>query len=156
MCGEKYFEREGELKMDNQSVRHFLAALSYRFAKTVQDAPQHFPSIYIGKGVRTPIEIVNHMSHVLRFALNGFEKSDLGKTDVLSCEEEVQCFDQTMEQLDGFLSRGLDPQGVTLEQIVQGPVSDAMTHVGQLALLRRMADSSILGENFMAADIQVD
>lgn len=137
-------------------MRHFLATLSYRFAKTVRDAPLHFPALYIGNGVRSPIEIVNHMSHVLRYALIAFEKSDLGKTNILSWDEEIQGFNQTVERLDGFLSLGLEPQGVTLEQIVQGPVSDAMTHVGQLALLRRMADSSITGENFMAADIRVD
>ena len=142
--------------MDNQSVRHFLATLSYRFAKTVRDAPLHFPDVSIGNGVRTPIEIVNHMSHVLRCAANEFEKSDLTEADPLTWEEEVHGFNQTLERLDGFLKRGFKPQCGSLEQIVQGPVSDAMTHVGQLALLRRMAGSPIAGESFMSADIQPD
>ncbi len=143
--------------MDNQSIRHFLASLSYRFAKTVKDVPLEFPNLYIGKGVRTPVEIVNHMSHVLRYAINAFDESNLDNTTVLNWEEEVQCFHQTVQWLDGFLRRGLEPtRGVTLEQIAQGPVSDAMTHVGQLALLRRMADSSISGENFMESGIRVD
>ncbi|MCF8564651.1 hypothetical protein LLE49_07815 [Alicyclobacillus tolerans] len=142
--------------MDHQSVQHYLATLSYRFEKTIKDAPRHFSSVDIGHGVRTPIEIVNHMNHVLRYAIHAFEKSDLDETPLLTWGDEVECFHQSVMRLYQLLKQGLEPHGATLEQIVQGPISDAMTHVGQLALLRRMADSPISGENFMAANIRLD
>jgi hypothetical protein len=40
------------------------------------------------------------------------------------------------------------------ERLLQGPFSDAMTHAGQLALLRRLAGAPVPPENFIVANIE--
>jgi len=42
------------------------------------------------------------------------------------------------------------------ERFLQGPLSDAMTHVGQLAMLRRLHNAPVPPENFIMADIHSD
>jgi hypothetical protein len=68
-------------------------------------------------------------------------------------EEEVERFHQTLEELGHQIDSGKEPRDTTLERLLQGPVSDAMTHVGQIAMLRGLFGSPVPGEGFMLADI---
>jgi len=45
------------------------------------------------------------------------------------------------------------PLHAPVEKLFQGPVADALTHVGQIAVLRRLAGSPVKGENYFVADI---
>jgi len=142
--------------MDNGLLRHLLAALSYRATQAIANAPSNFPGLNMGKSSRTPIEILRHMSRVLTYAHSQFQPHEYGDNYEFPSGEwdwEVQRFYSVLEKLDGVF---MEPRtgNMTWEQLVQGPLSDAMTHVGQLTLLRRMADSPVVYENFITADIR--
>lgn len=138
-------------------TRHVLATLAYRFRKTLQDAPPGFPSLSLGHGVRTPQQIVWHMNGVLNNGLALVQPSDenhRGTLSDLTWEGEVARFHDLLRALDTELEKGrAEPE--ILARLLQGPLADAMTHIGQLALLRRMAGSPVQPENFFSADIRL-
>jgi hypothetical protein len=53
-------------------LRHFLAALAYRTQKALRGAPASFGGFGAGQRVRTPIELVRHMTSVLAYARTFF------------------------------------------------------------------------------------
>lgn len=136
-------------------LRHFLAALTYRSEKALLGAPENFGSFQAGAGVRSPAELVRHMASVLNYARTCFAGGQHLPPDALpSLADEVARLQAVIEDLARHLGSGAATvNGVTLEQLLQGPFSDAMTHAGQLALLRRLAGSPILPEDFVAAQI---
>lgn len=140
---------------DNRKLlRHFLATLAYRTQKALRDAPDSFGSFRVADGVRTPAELVRHMTSVLGYARSCFIGGRDRPEPLPSLPDEIARFHTVLEDLGRHLASGatlLD--GVTLEQLLQGPMSDAMTHAGQLALLRRLAGSPVAPENFVAARI---
>lgn len=142
--------------MNNELLRHLLATLSYRATQAISNAPPNFPDFAIGKDARTPIEILRHMSRVLTYAHSQFQPNDYDDNYTFpsgTWEWEVERFYSVLEKLDQVLIES--PTGdMTWQQLVQGPLSDAITHVGQLTLLRRMADSPVTYENFIKADIR--
>jgi hypothetical protein len=143
--------------MQNELLRHMLATLSYRVTPALQNTPTNFPEFNIGKEVRTPINILRHMSRVLTYAHSMFAPEKYSENydfPTGSWEWEVDRFYQTLEQLDQVLMDS-KPGDMTWEQLLQGPLSDAMTHVGQLTMLRRIADSPLSYENFIKANIQI-
>ncbi|MGD8566066.1 MAG: hypothetical protein PVF96_06935 [Candidatus Bathyarchaeota archaeon] len=134
-------------------LRHFLASIAYRATKAIKDAPEIYPNLYIGKGVKTPLRIVHHITGVLKYAHSFFEHYDTTYSDIKSWDAEINDFYNILRQLDKSLQKK-KPNQVTEEQLLQGPLSDSMAHVGQLLLLRRMADSPVPSENFIFADIK--
>lgn len=136
-------------------LNHFLAALAYRTQKALRDAPDDFGSFRIGDGVRTPAELVLHMSSVLGYARTFFVGGHYRPEPLASFEEEIQRFHEMLGKLAQHLRNG-DPlrEGMTEERLLQGPFSDAMTHAGQLALLRRLAGAPVAPENFIVAEIR--
>jgi hypothetical protein len=119
--------------------RHLLATLAYRFQKTLQDAPPGFPSLSPGRGVRTPQQLVRHMNGVLSNGLALVQPSggNYRGTSDLTWEGEVARFHDLLGVLDAELEKGrAEPE--ILARLLQGPLADAMTHIGQLALLRRL------------------
>lgn len=145
------------LTIYNELLRHVLATLSYRATQAISNAPENFPELRIGKEVRTPLEIVRHMSRVLTYAHSLFEPNDYRDGYEFpsgTWEWEVGRFYGVLEKLDPIFIASKTGD-ITWQQLLQGPLSDAMTHVGQLTLLRRMADSPVPYEDFMEADIRV-
>ena len=138
-------------------VRHFLAALAYRFRKAVKEAPKDFYKLEVGGGVRPPLAIVYHMNGVLGYGEGILETGDEAYVHVhpqLDWAGEVRVLHETLASIDARLGEpSLEDE--TLERLLQGPLSDAMTHVGQLAMLRRVAQSPLRGENFYKADIRI-
>ena len=135
-------------------LRHFIATLAYRGTKSIKNAPGHYSDFYAGKGVRTPREILAHISGVLTYAYSFFEHTDTTHLKTESWEKELERFYDILGKIDRSLS-GKMLTDVTAEQLLQGPLSDAMTHVGQLALLRRLADDPVPAENFICASIKI-
>lgn len=136
-------------------LSHFLAAILYRAEKAIKEVPDHYPKLQLGNGVRTPIEILSHISHVLKCAHSVFEQYDsLCQPPIGSWEDEVLRFYDIVEELKKSLSKGLPSRDRIAEKLLQGPLSDAMTHVGQLSMLRRVAYDPIPAENFFDADIK--
>lgn len=137
------------------ALRHALATLAYRAARPLRDAPATFPFLEVGNGVRTPLKIVAHMADLMAFAKATLEDRRPARGGgPAAWEDEVGRFFSGLEALDGALAGGAGG-GETLERLLQGPVSDALTHVGQLALLRRVAGSPIRGESYHRAAIEV-
>jgi hypothetical protein len=134
-------------------LRHFLASLEYRCTKAIEDAPSLYPALSLGHGVRTPHEILIHMNTVLRYALCVVTHSENVKLAEGTWEDEKQKFHFIIKSLDEALSSELPVQEDMAERLLQGPLSDAMTHVGQLSMLRRLAGSPIPAENFFKAKL---
>ncbi len=137
-------------------LRHFLAALAYRTQKALRDAPEDFADFRVNEFVRTPHEIVLHMTGVILYARTMFEPVDTWPSKCPTFKEEVERFHQALESLARHFDAGTEVEGVSPEQFLQGPLSDAMTHVGQLAMLRRLHGTPVPGENFIKADIRPD
>jgi hypothetical protein len=138
-------------------LRHFLAALAYRTQKALRDAPAEFENFQAGREVRTPKELMRHMTSVLGYARTFFIGGQYRPEALPTLNEEVVRFHAMVEDLARHIEAG-DPllQGMTEERLLQGPFADAMTHAGQLALLRRLAGTPVPPENFIVADIAPD
>jgi len=135
--------------------RHTLATLAYRGGKTFRDAPAGFADFRAGDGLRTPGQILAHMGDLFDWALSiaqGQQKWNDSKP--LPWEREVERFFATLKKFDDFLASSAPVEG-TLEKLFQGPVADALTHVGQIAILRRLAAAPMKGENYHKAEIIV-
>jgi len=142
-------------EIKNDLLRHFLATLAYRGRKAIVGAPAGFAGFDAGHGVRTPVEIVSHMSGVLTHAYSFFGPGETRKPQIGSWEQEVEGFFQILSALDRSLKLRVELRGRNQERLLQGPLADAMTHVGQLAMLRRMASSPIPKESFDEAPIRI-
>lgn len=136
-------------------LNHFLAALAYRTQKALRNAPAEFGSFRVDEGVRTPAELVRHMTSVLGYARTHFVGGRYWPEPLQSLDEEIARFHELLGLLAEHLRNGdalLD--GMSEERLLQGPFSDAMTHAGQLALLRRLAGAPVPPENFIVAAIE--
>ena len=134
-------------------LRHALATLAYRGAKAVRDAPDGFASFRAHPGTRTPGEILAHVNDLLDWMAHLLEGTHVWHESVPgSWPDEVARFHAALAAVDAKLAGGLPP-GVSADRVFQGPVADALTHVGQIALLRGMAGAPIKGENYFKADI---
>jgi hypothetical protein len=134
-------------------LRHTLATLAYRGAKPLRDAPATFAD-FSGAG-RTPAQILAHLGDLLEWALSmadGTRKWNDSKP--LPWSEESERFFAALKKFDDYLVSDQALQA-PIEKLFQGPIADALTHVGQLAMMRRLAGCPIQGENYYAATIEV-
>ena len=140
---------------DTSLLRHFVAALAYRSRRVLDGAPSGFSDIEIGHGIRRPVEILSHMSNVLSFAIRTISNSDEPKAarEAGAWDAEMQRYFSVLHDFDAILDGVAAIDRELAERLLQGPLADAMTHVGQLAMLRRAAGAPIPPENFFAADI---
>jgi hypothetical protein len=134
-------------------LRHFLAALAYRTQKALRGAPESFASFRAGQQVRTPADLVRHMTSVLGYARTFFVGGRYQADPLPDLDAEISRFHAMLEDLARHLDAGTALHGTTEEQLLQGPFADAMTHAGQLAMLRRLAGSPVPPENFIKAAV---
>ena len=134
-------------------LRHTVATLAYRGGKVVANVPQDFANFRAAETSRTPGEILAHIGDLLDWSLQ-VAKGDYVYKEVTprSWEEDVKRFFAALQKLDAYLASAA-PLGYSAEKIFQGPIADALTHVGQIALLRRMAGGPVRGENYFKAEI---
>ena len=137
---------------DATLLRHAIATLAYRGAKAIRDAPAGFPDFRAAESTRTPLQIVAHMGDLLSWAccLARGEKT-WNDAKPQSWEHEVERFFDALRRFDQHLAS--QPLQCNPERLFQGPIADALTHVGQLAMLRGIAGAPMRGENYYAADI---
>jgi hypothetical protein len=134
-------------------LRHTLATLAYRGGKTVRDAPPGFASLNIGETTRAPGQILAHVGDLLDWALAMARgKQAWHDSTPLSWADEVNRFFAGLARLDEYLASD-KPLALPPETLFQGPIADALTHVGQLAMLRRLGGSPVRGENYAKAEI---
>lgn len=135
-------------------LQHFLAALAYRTQKALRGAPPSFGDFDIGSNARTPHELVWHMTGVIGYARTMLRGGVFEPPRLASLDAEVRRFHETLHALwRDFGDVSLSAQ-ISDEQFLQGPLSDAMTHAGQLAMLRRLEGSPVPSENFIFAAIE--
>jgi hypothetical protein len=140
---------------DRTLLRHFLAAIAYRAQKALRGAPPHYALFSAGNRVRTPTELVQHMASLMGYVRTLFVGGTYPpRPDALpTFDAEVARFHEMLEQVGELLDSDT-PLSITTEQLLQGPFADTMTHVGQLAMLRRLAAAPVPPENFIYADIR--
>ena len=134
-------------------LRHTVATLAYRAGKALRDAPPEFATFVVKPGSRTPAEILAHMGDLFDWALSMAEGQQRWKNS--PCQPwDADCdrFFRALEAFDDYLASDA-PLGTTTERLFQGPIADALTHTGQLTMLRRIAGAPIRGENYAKADI---
>src|SRR2546426_9143177 len=131
-------------------LRHFLAALAHRTQKALRGAPSGFGDFAAGERTRTPRQLVRHMTSVLGYARTYFVGGRYWPEELPDLASEVERFHAMLADVAGRLERGEPLLGVTPEQLLQGPFADAMTHAGQLALLRRLAATTAPPPEFIA------
>ena len=130
-----------------------MATLAYRGAKAIRGMPPAFSGFRASPTTRTPGEVLAHLCDLLDWALR-FCKGEQRWTDSVAREWEADSrrFFEALGSLDAYLASEA-PLGFPVEKLFQGPVADALTHVGQIAMLRRMAGAPVRGENYFRSDI---
>jgi hypothetical protein len=132
-------------------LRHALATLAYRTTRTLERAPKAYAT-FAGAG-RRPVEILAHMGDLFDWALTIAEGHPAWRDSApLEWPLEQKRFFAALAAFDAYLASDA-PLHASVERLFQGPVADALTHTGQLAMLRRLAGSPIHGENYFVATI---
>ncbi len=137
-------------------LQHFLAALAYRTQKALRDAPPGYPDYRAETNTRTPHEIVWHMTGLMGYARTMMHGGSFEPPWIPSFSDEVARFHGELQKLLTDLADSSLTARISDEQFLQGPLADAMTHAGQLAMLRRLAGKPVPSENFIFADIGAD
>jgi hypothetical protein len=134
-------------------LRHALATLAYRGGKVLRGAPQGFGSFRVGGASRTPSEILTHVCDLLDWSLSLVGGQEVWRdSSPITWDSDVQRFFGALGTLDERLAAP-GALGCPWTRLFQGPIADAFTHIGQLAMLRRLAGSAVRGENYLKAEI---
>ena len=137
-----------------EMLRHTVATLAYRGGKAVRGATESFASFKASETTRTPVEILAHVGDLLDWALSIAEgKETWYNAEPLPWNEGVERFHTALAKFDEYLASDRE-LNATCERLFQGPIADALTHVGQIAMLRRIAGEPMRGENYSIAKIE--
>ena len=140
--------------MKNPELRHLLATVAYRFKKVTGDMDNEFGDFYAGEGVRTPNELLHHILSLGLWACAALEDREMPdvktppdyRAGVKSCRDSFRRLDNLFEKME---------LGETAYQkLCQGPLSDILTHVGQISMLRKLAGNQALKfEDYSVANV---
>ncbi len=134
-------------------LRHTLATLAYRAAKAVRGVPPDCAAFRVSGTSRTPTEILAHIGDLMDWGLSlARGERRWNDAEPRGWDEEVARFFDALGAFDAYLASDL-PLACAPEALFQGPIADALTHVGQIALVRRCAGAPVRGENYFLADI---
>lgn len=138
-----------------EMLRHTVATVAYRGGKAIKDAPDGFGDFKASETTRTPLQILAHIGDLFDWALTMAQGKTAWKDATpLNWEDESKRFFATLKIFDEFLASD-ETVNCSVEKLFQGPVADALTHVGQINILRRMFDAPIKGENYFKAEIEI-
>jgi hypothetical protein len=138
-----------------QLLRHILATLAYRGGKAVRGAPDSFADFHASPDARTPGQILAHIGDLLEWALSAARgQQQWRESALLPWPEEIRRFFAALEAFDAFLASD-GPLEAPAEKLLQAPIADALTHVGQIAMLRRLAGAPMRAENYYVAKIAI-
>ena len=142
------------MKIKNELLRHTLSTIAYRFQKSIRNAKEDFGNFKAGEESRTPGEIINHIYDIIN-KTKVFIKYDRFEKNIpvqLDFNSEIERLHNTLEELDFILSdKELDIN--FSKKLLQGPFSDVLSHVGQIALMNGLNGNKIKGEDFFSAQI---
>ncbi|MCB9894828.1 MAG: hypothetical protein H6839_10285 [Planctomycetes bacterium] len=147
------------MSVERETIRHFLATLNYRLRGAVRGAPSFFYTYLPPADGRNAVEVLHHVNDLLRFVVRSFDKGSIVPISPREPQAELDTFAKLLKLVDEHLQKtelrgDINGRPLSLEVLLQGPLADAMTHVGQLTMLRRQSGSPIDYENFMLADIK--
>ena len=141
------------MDVKRELLRHIVATVAYRGGIAISDAPENFGAFQVNETARTPAEILAHIGDLLEgslFLIQG-ELRYLTSSP-LPWDEEVSRFFTAVKNLDSYLASD-SPLACPVEKLVQGPVGDALTHVGQIVMLRRLAGKPVRVASYLTAEI---
>jgi hypothetical protein len=144
-----------DMDADRRFLRHTVATLAYRGAKAIRGAPESFGTFRAGPTTRLPVEILSHIGDLLDWALSMAKgERKWNTTPPGTWTEQVERFHDGLRALDAFLASE-KPLGYPVERLFQGPIADALSHVGQINLLRRLEGAPVRGESYNLASIEI-
>jgi hypothetical protein len=146
-------QQRGASGTSRQLVRHAVATLAYRGGKALRGAPDGFAEFRAGETTRTPGEIMAHVGDLLEWGLslaNG--RQEWHNSPSLPWDQGASRFFEALQKFDAYLASEA-PLACSCEKLVQAPIADALTHVGQICMLRRLAGAPVRGENYGKAEI---
>jgi hypothetical protein len=136
-------------------LRHIIASLAYRAAKTLREAPTTFAAYRLDEKSRTSVELLAHMGDLFDWSLSMVRGQNIWhESNPLEWDREVDRFHDSLKKFDEYLASDA-AIACSLDRLFQGPFADAFTHVGQLAMMRRLSGAPIIGENYFKADIVI-
>lgn len=136
-------------------LRHTVATVAYRGGKAIKDAPVDFANFKASETTRTPLQILAHIGDLFDWALSMAKgKTVWNDAKPLVWEAESERFFAAVKAFDDFLGSD-EPLNKPPEKLFQGPAADALTHIGQINLLRRVFDAPVRGENYFKAEIEI-
>ncbi len=141
------------IDLKRELLRHLVATLAFRAKVAISDAKADFATFKINQTVRTPGEILAHLGDLLEGSLRLMKGEFVRLNSVpLAWQDEVRRFFSAVEAFDSFLASDA-PLAQPIEKITQGPIADALTHVGQIVMLRRAAGDPVKTESYFTAEI---
>jgi hypothetical protein len=147
-------ERKGS-ETARELLRHAVATLAYRGGKAIRGAPESFAEFRASEKTRTPGQILGHLGDLFDWALSMAKgKQEWHDSPLLKWDESSKRFFAALQAFDDYLASS-ETMHASVDKLLQGPVADALTHVGQIAMLRGISGSSIRPENYYKADIAV-
>jgi hypothetical protein len=136
-------------------LRHIIAVLVYRVSKILRDAPKQFATFRVSPDSRSPGEILEHIGDLFDWALSkSMGKRVRSEPNLKNWNNTVSRFYNSVRKFDMFLANENEID-CPVEKLLQGPIADALTHVGQLAMIRRLVGAPVKGENYFDADIAI-
>ena len=145
------------IETERRLLRHLVATLVYRAAKVLRDAPAGFGAMAFGSATRKPVLIVAHLADLMTWAHGMAQGESSWKAEGSDdWDTEVKRFFDSVAQLDRTLASEVSLHGPAenqVQKLIQGPLADALTHVGQLAMLRGMAGAPLRPESYARAEI---
>jgi hypothetical protein len=146
-------QRASSACTSRELLRHTLATLAYRGGKALRGAPEGFAQFRAGDTTRTPGQILAHIGDLLDWGLSlakGAQKWQ--SSDPLPWDQASERFFAVLQAFDAYLASDA-PLGCSAEKLIQAPLADALTHVGQISMLRRLTGAPVRAENYFKADI---
>lgn len=138
----------------SDALRHLLVTLGDRFEHAVDGAPPDFAAFDAGAGARTPLDLVRHLAGLMRFAGELWTGEPAPVADPHPWAQEVEGFRRELRALDAlFRARPLPAGETPAHRVLQGPLLDAVTHVGQLVMLRRLAGAPVPRRRFSQVEM---
>ena len=134
-------------------LRHTVATLAYRGSKAIRDSGEEFGNFTCDPSTRTPLQILAHIGDLLEWGLSLAKGEQIWRNSSgESWSKEAKRFHACLDAFDKFLASDAELKA-PVERLFQGPIADALTHVGQIAMMRRLAAAPMRGENYYLADI---
>lgn len=143
------------MSTEREILRHIVATIAYRGGKAIRDVPAGFAEVRAGPGSRSAIEILAHVGDLFDWCLGLADgEHRWSNTPSTVWEEQVDRFHAGLSAMDSRFASD-EELGMEASRLIQGPLADSLTHIGQIALLRGIAESPVRGENYFKAAVEV-